>query len=79
MLHVLEAGQAAGLCLFTVDVVTEGGKRPLPEWMFRLTDVEIETVAINKIVPMALEFYGQHASDAELKNAWFEVFFEKLD
>lgn len=79
MLDVLEAGHAAGLCLFTVDVVTEGYKRPLPEWMFRLTDEEVEAVAIDKIVPMALEFYGQHASDKELNTAWFEVFFEKLD
>ncbi|WP_165188168.1 hypothetical protein [Caulobacter soli] len=79
MLDVLEAGHAAGLCLFTVDVVAEDGKRPLPEWMFRLTDEEVETLAIDKIVPMALEFYGQHASDPELNAAWFEVFFEKLD
>lgn len=79
MLEVLEAGQAAGLALFTVDVTTVGGVRPLPEWMFRLTDEEVEAVPIDQIVPMALEFYGQHDKDAELTGAWFEVYFEKLD
>ena len=79
MLEVLEAGQWAGLALFTVDVTTVGGVLPLPEWMFRLTDDEIETVAIDQIVPMALEFYRGHSSDPELIGARFEVFFENLD
>lgn len=79
MLEVLEAGHAAGLALFTIDVTTVGGVRPLPEWMFRLTDEEVETVPIDQIVPMALEFYRQHERDTELTGAWFEVFFEKLD
>ena len=79
MLDVLQAGQAAGLVLFSVDVTTVGQKHPLPEWMFRLTDEEVETVAIDQIVPMALDFYGQHASKPDLTDAWFQVYFEKLD
>jgi hypothetical protein len=79
MLDVLEAGHAMGLMLFTVDVTTQGGLRPLPEWMFRLTDEEVETVASEQIVPMALEFYRGHATDPELSGASFEVFFERPD
>ena len=76
MLDVLEAGQAGGLILFTVDVTAAGQVRPLPEWMFRLTEEEIETVADDQIVPMALDFYRGHASDQELTSAWFQVYFE---
>lgn len=79
MLEVLQAGHAAGLALFTVDVTTAGGARPLPEWMFRLTDEEFETVPVDQIVPMALEFYRKFASDPELTGAWFEIFFDEID
>jgi hypothetical protein len=76
MLDVLEAGQAAGLSLFTVDVTTAEQVRPLPEWMFRLAEGEAQMVAANQIVPMALDFYRRHESDAELAAAWFQVYFE---
>jgi hypothetical protein len=79
MLDVLEAGQAIGLVLFSVDVTTARQERPLPEWMFRLTDEETETVAITQIVPMALDFYRQHASDPDLTKAWFQIYFEMPD
>lgn len=86
MLRLLEAGHAAGLVLFSVDVIlyppgttTQNKSRPLPEWMFRLTDEELETVQPQEVVPMALDFYRQHASDPELAAAHFEVFFELID
>jgi len=76
MLEVLETRHVAGLALFAVDVTTVGGARPLPEWMFRLTAVEVQTVPIDRIVPMVVEFYQQHKEDTELASAWFRVFFE---
>lgn len=76
MLDVLEAGRAAGLALFSVDVTTCGGGA-LPEWMFRLTDHELQTVTVDQAVPMALDFYRQNGSNPELTSGRFEVFFEK--
>ena len=77
ILEFLRAGQAAGLLLSTVDVTTTGQVRPLPEWMFRLTDEEVQTVAVDQVIPIALEFYRQHASDPELTSARFQVYFEE--
>lgn len=79
MLDVLTAGQMVGLSLFSVDVTTVGQTLPLPEWMFRLTDREMETVSTDQIVPMALEFYRQNASNSELTGARFQVYFERDD
>jgi hypothetical protein len=76
MLSVLEAGHVAGLVLFTVDVTTPNQARPLPQWMFRLTDEELETVSPVQTVLLALEYYRQHSTDTELTAAWFEVYFE---
>lgn len=79
MLDVLEAGQAAGLALFTVDVTNADGTHPHPEWMFRLADAETAVTPVSDIVPMALKFYRDHASDRILTSAAFEVYFESLD
>jgi hypothetical protein len=79
MLDVLKAGQTADLSLFSVDVTTVAQALPLPEWMFRLTDQEMETVSTDQIVPMALEFYRQNASDSELTGARFQVYFDRDD
>lgn len=76
MLDVLEAGHAAGLALFSVDVTTCGGGA-LPEWMFRLTDQEVQSVAVEQVIPMALDFYRQNGSNPELTSGRFEVFFDK--
>lgn len=77
MLNVLAAGKAAGLLLFSVDVTTPDKTLPLPEWMFRLTDQEVETVSTDQIVPIALEFYRQNASNTQLTGARFQVYFER--
>jgi len=77
MLQLLVDAEAAGLVLFSVDVTTSGQVRPLPEWTFRLTDEERETVAVDQAAPMALEFYRKHASDPELISARFQVYFEQ--
>jgi hypothetical protein len=86
MLHLLEVGHAKGLVLYSVDVIhyppgitTLNKSRPPPEWMFRLSDEELETVSPHEVVPMALGFYRQHAADPELAAAYFEVFFELAD
>lgn len=79
MLNLLMAGQTAGLSLFSVDVTMVGQTLPLPEWMFRLTDQEMETVSTDQIVPMALEFYRLNASNSELTSARFQVYFERDD
>lgn len=79
MLEVLEAGQAAGLVLFTVDVINAEGTRPHPEWMFRLTDAETAVTLASDVIPRALKFYRGHASDRTLSSAAFEVYFEPLD
>jgi hypothetical protein len=79
MLQLLTVGEAAGLVLFSVDVTTVGQARPLPEWMFRLSDEELETVPADRGLPMALEFYRKHASDPELTAARFQVYLERPD
>lgn len=79
MLRVLEAGQAQGLILFTVDVTNADGTRPHPEWMFRLTDAEAAATPAKDIIPMALNFYRDHTSDGALSSAAFEVYFEPAD
>ncbi|WP_298159756.1 hypothetical protein [Brevundimonas sp.] len=79
MMSVLEAGHHAGLKLFTVDVETSDGSRPLPEWMFRLTDKEAAEMQTEQIVPAALEFYAANAADAELREAIFLVYFETAE
>jgi len=79
MLSVLEAGRTAGLNLFSVDVTTVGQGRPLPEWMFRLLDDDLNTVLADSAASMALEFYRLHEADPDLANAWFRIFFDPLD
>lgn len=79
MLDVLLAGHTAGLSLFSVDVTTVGQARPLPEWMFRLTDHEIKVGSTDQVVPMALAFYSQNQSDSELTSARFQVYFERAE
>jgi len=79
MLDVLSAGHTAGFSLFSVDVTTVGQALPLPEWMFRLTDQEMETASTDQIVPMALEFYRENDTNSELTGARFQVYFERAE